>query len=77
MGTTTQKTLRMSFLNQAGSQVSMTIPNPRIDVTKAEIETVMDAIITKNIFTSVGGDFVAKQDIKIIDQTVNDLYDPA
>lgn len=77
MGTTTQKTLRMSFLNQSGGQVSITIPNPSADVTKAEIETVMDAIIAKNIFTSSGGDFVTKQDIKIIDQTVNDLLDPA
>jgi hypothetical protein len=37
----------------------------------------MDLIIARNIFTSTGGDLVAKQDARIIDTTTNDLYDPA
>jgi len=34
-------------------------------------------LITKNIFLTTGGPLVAKQDIKIIDRTTNDMYDPA
>ncbi len=75
MATTTQS-LRMVFRNQAGRNVTMTLDNPRDDVTAAEIEAAMDLVIARNIFTSSGGDLATKQDIKIIDSTTNDLYDP-
>lgn len=75
MATTTQKVLRMSFSNAAGGSVTMTLPEPRPDVTALEIEAVMDQIIAKNIFTSSGGDLISKRDIKIVDTTTNDLYD--
>ncbi len=74
----TAKTLRMVFLNQAGKNknVTMTLDNPRSDITTAEVQTAMDLVIARNIFTSTGGDLVSKQDIKIIDSTTDDLYDP-
>lgn len=74
---TTAKTLRMVFRNQAGKNVTISLDNPRADVTSAEIEAAMDLIIARNIFTSSGGDLVSKQDIRIIDSTTDDLYDPA
>lgn len=73
---TTTKTLRMAFSSQAGRSVTITLDNPRNDLTAAEIEAAMDLVIARNIFTSSGGDLVSKQDIKIIDSTTNDLYDP-
>jgi hypothetical protein len=73
---TTAKTLRMIFANQAGRSVTITLDNPRPDVAAAEIEAAMDLLIARNIFNSPGGDLVTKQDIKIIDSTTNDLYDP-
>ena len=75
MATTTQKVLRMTFGNAQGSTMTITLPEPRADVTAAEIEAVMDQIIAKNIFTGTGGDLVSKRDIKIVDTTTNDLYD--
>ncbi|MCL6558918.1 MAG: DUF2922 domain-containing protein [Firmicutes bacterium] len=66
----------MIFKNQAGSNVTISLNNPRADVARAEIEAAMDMVIARNIFTSVGGDLVAKEDIRIIDTTTNDLYDP-
>jgi len=66
----------MVFTSQAGRNVTITLDNPRSDLTAAEIEAAMDLVIARNIFTSSGGDLVAKQDIKIIDSTTNDLYDP-
>lgn len=74
---TTAKTLRMVFRNQAGKNVTISLDDPRADVTSAEIEAAMDLIIARNIFTSSGGDLVSKQDIRIIDSTTDDLYDPA
>lgn len=70
------KSLRMVFRNQAGKNVTITLGNPRSGLTAAQIEAAMDLIIARNIFTSSGGDLVSKQDIRIIDSTTSDLYDP-
>ena len=74
---TNSSTLRMVFRNAEDKNVTITLDNPRPDVTGAEIEAAMDLVIARNIITSSGGDLVAKQDIRIIDSTTNDLYDPA
>jgi hypothetical protein len=66
----------MVFSSQAGRNVTITLDNPRTDLAAAEIEAAMDLVIARNIFTSSGGDLVSKQDIKIVDSTTNDLYDP-
>lgn len=73
---TTVQTLRMVFRNQAGGNVTISLDNPRDNLTAAEVEAAMDLVIARNIFTSPGGDLVSKQDIRIIDSTTNDLYDP-
>ncbi|NMA52423.1 MAG: DUF2922 domain-containing protein [Peptococcaceae bacterium] len=67
----------MVFRNAEDKNVTITLDNPRPDITGAEIEAAMDLVIARNIITSSGGDLVAKQDIRIIDSTTNDLYDPA
>ena len=70
------KTLRMVFKNQAGTNYTLTLDDPREDVTGAEIVGIMDQIIAANVISTSGGDLVSKYDVKIIDRTVNDLYDP-
>ncbi len=77
LATSSQNILRLTFETSGGSTSSITLPSPRTDVTATEVEAAMDLIITKNIFTGSGGDFTAKRDIKIIDTTTNDLYEPA
>jgi len=77
MAAVTTQTLRMVFKNENGSNFTISLDNPRDNVTPAEIEAAMDTIIAKNVFLTGGGALVARQDIKIIDQTVNDLYDPS
>ncbi|MGI6492819.1 MAG: DUF2922 domain-containing protein [Pelotomaculum sp.] len=74
---TNSSILRMVFRNAEDKNVTITLDNPRPDITGAEIEAAMDLVIARNIITSSGGDLVAKQDIRIIDSTTNDLYDPA
>lgn len=76
MATTTRKVLRMSFNTALGTVVSLTLPDPKADVTTTQIEAVMDQIIATKIFTGPGGDYVSKRDIRIIDTATNDLYDP-
>lgn len=69
-------TLRLVFKNQAGSNYTISLDEPVDTLTSAEIEQAMDLIIARNIISTSGGDLVVKQDIKIIDQIVNDLFDP-
>jgi len=77
MPVTNSQTLRMVFRSQGGTGMTISLDNPRTDVTAADIEAAMDLIISKNIFNTNGGDLASKYDIKIIDRTTNDLYDPA
>ena len=73
---TTVQSLRMVFRNQGGKNVTVTLDNPRNNLTATEIEAAMDLVIARNIFTGTGGDLVSKQDIRIIDSTTNDLFNP-
>ncbi len=77
MAVTTTQTLRMVFKNESGSNFTISLDNPRNNVTAAEIEAVMDLIISRNVFLTGGGALVSKQDVQIVDRTTNDLYDPA
>ncbi|HAG10283.1 MAG TPA: DUF2922 domain-containing protein [Desulfotomaculum sp.] len=76
MAQVTTKTLRMVFKNENGSNFTLTVDNPRENITAQEIQAAMDTVLTKNIFTTTGGQLVSKQDIKIVDRTTNDIYDP-
>ena len=76
MASVTKKVLRMTFNNALGNAVTITLANPKTDLTAAQVETVMDQIITKNIFLTSGGDLMSKRDVKIINTTTDDLFDP-
>lgn len=76
MAVTTNKVLRLTFTTAGGKTYSITIPDPREDLQKAEAEAVMDTIIQKNIFLTSSGALTGKRDIRVIDTTTNDLYDP-
>lgn len=75
MASTTKKVLRMTFNNASGNAVTITLPEPMASLTAAQIEAVMDQIITKNIFLTSGGELISKRDVKIVDTTMDDLYD--
>ena len=76
MAITNNKVLRLTFLTNLGKTLTIIIPNPKPDLTKTEVENVMDTVIAKNIFMSSSGEIVAKRDARVIDTTTNDLYDP-
>ena len=65
----------MSFKNTLGRVVSISVDDPREDVTEAEIKKVMDMIVEKNIFAPNVGDLVENVEAKIvvIDTTEFDL----
>ncbi|HNZ83306.1 MAG TPA: DUF2922 domain-containing protein [Sedimentibacter sp.] len=63
------KKLVMSFLTALGGTSSMTIDAPRDDLTAAEVSTVMESIITKNIFNTTKGDLAEIKSAEIITTT--------
>ena len=57
---TRQLTLVMTFKNTAGDNTNISLKGIRSNLTEAEINTAMDAILNKNAFYSTGGDLVSK-----------------
>ena len=69
------KTLRMVFKNTGGSNVTFSLRNPKEDITAAEVQGVMDTVISKNIFSSTGGDLTSKVRAELIDTTETTLFE--
>lgn len=66
------KTLEMTFRDAMGKNVMITIPNPKDGLTLAQVETVMQDIITRNIFATTNGNLVdtVEAKIRVVDVTV-------
>lgn len=50
-----EKTLELVFKNVAGTSKTISITNPREDVTSEEARGVMETIIEKDVFETAGG----------------------
>lgn len=59
------KTLEMVFHNAAGKEIVVSVAEPKDDLTLAQVHTVMQDIISKNIFTTKGGDLTEIADARI------------
>ena len=68
------KRLVMTFATEGGAKVSISLNDPREDLTANEVETAMDGIIAANIFTTTGGNLVAKVWAKVIETDTTVLY---
>lgn len=76
MAITSNKVLKLTFTTSGEKTFVLTIPDPKEGLQKAEAEAVMDSIIQKNVFLTSSGALNGKRDIRIIDTTTNDLFDP-
>jgi hypothetical protein len=65
--------LTMSFKNAADRTSSYSIEDPRADITEAEVESVMQDMITRNVFNTSGGDLISVAAAKITTTTVTEL----
>lgn len=59
------KTLEMVFRNENGNTVTLAVPDPKDALTRAQVETVMQNIIAKNVFTSRGGELKQIADVRL------------
>ncbi len=69
------KTLKMAFLNEGAGTLTLSVRNPKDNITEAQVIAVMDNIIDKNVFATKDGDLVAKKWAKIVDTTETVLYE--
>ncbi|APH03522.1 DUF2922 domain-containing protein [Bacillus weihaiensis] len=67
------KTLELLFLNAEGKTAKINIESPIEPVDQAALVAAMDTIITNNVFTTTGGDFVAKKSARIVERNVTDI----
>lgn len=63
------KKLVMSFLTAQGATSSMTIDEPKEDLTALEVSAVMESIITQNVFNTSKGDLTEIKSAEIITTT--------
>ncbi|MGI6093486.1 MAG: DUF2922 domain-containing protein [Veillonellaceae bacterium] len=59
------KTLEMVFRNNEGKETVISLADPRDDLTRAEVDVVMQDIIAKNIFLTKSGDLMQIVDARI------------
>lgn len=66
--------LVMVFKNRIGKNVTLSIDDPRDDLTEEQIKAVMELIIEKNIFKKNNHTFVEAVDAQIVNSQINE-YD--
>jgi hypothetical protein len=67
------KKLSMTFATALGSTSSLSLDEPRTDITEEEVRTVMQSIITENIFNTSSGDLTEIKSAEIITTTTETL----
>ena len=71
----TKKRLVMSFRNELDRVVSISVDDPREDISEIEIKNFMDMVVEKQIFNPNGADIVAVVEAMVVvtDTTEYDL----
>ena len=67
------KTLELIFVNAVGDKVTLRVADPRDDIQEAEVRSVMDTIVAKDVFTSTGGSLVGVAGARLVTRDVAEL----
>ena len=69
------KRLVMTFKTTDDKKISLSVDDPREDISESEIKAAMDLVIAKNIFAPNGADIAAAVEAKVVvtDTTSYDL----
>ena len=69
------KRLVMTFKTTDDKKISLSVDDPREDITESEIKDAMDLVVSKNIFAPNGADIVSAVEAKVVvtDTTSYDL----
>jgi hypothetical protein len=67
------KRLEMIFQNSAGNRVTVSVLDPKDDLTAQSVEAAMQQILALNAITTAGGDLTAILGARIVTRDVNDI----
>ncbi len=62
--------LSMIFLTEQGSKTTITISGVKSEITQAQVNSLMDTIIAKNIFLLASGALVSKGEAKLTERKI-------
>lgn len=63
----------MSFKTELGKKISLTLDDPRTNITKEEIKAAMNTVVASNIFSISGTDIVEALDAKVVTTNTKDF----
>lgn len=72
-GDTMARRLEMIFSNQAGRRATISVDNVREDVTQQEVQSAMDTILDRGVFTTNGGDLLAIGSARIVATEITEI----
>ncbi|MDX8366386.1 DUF2922 domain-containing protein [Cytobacillus sp. IB215665] len=67
------KTLELKFENEEGKVGTIFIENPTEPVDTTLVSSVMDTILSSDVFTSSGGGFIRKKGARVVERNVTDI----
>ncbi len=67
------KTLVLVFQTAGGGRMRLSVPDPRPDLTSAEVNAAMNTILAKNVFTSRTGNATATLGAQIVSRETTDV----
>jgi hypothetical protein len=70
------KNLELVFQTSGGGKLRLTVPEPRADLTPAQIQAAMNTIIDKNIITCSTGHLTAILTAQIVSRDTTALLTP-
>ncbi|MNI83391.1 hypothetical protein D3C73_1401880 [compost metagenome] len=62
--------LSMTFVTETGDKVSMTVSGVKSDISQAEVSTLMDIIIAKDVFLTKNGSLASKYSAQLTQREV-------
>jgi len=65
----------MIFFNEEGRNVTISVPDAREDIQAAEVETVMENILQRNIFLTNGGEIIGLNKAQLVSRDVETLVE--
>nr|WP_312291997.1 DUF2922 domain-containing protein [Clostridium chromiireducens] len=66
-------TLNMVFLTAGGKKTTFAVTDVDSAVTPAQVNSLMNTILSENIFTTSSGDLVSKSSASIVAKTVTEI----
>ena len=66
-------TLNMVFNTSGGKKTTFSVTDVKNNLTPSEVNSLMNTILTENIFTTSSGDLISKASAAIVAKTVTDV----